>query len=211
MNVHDTSHQFAFYSDLLHVILAERHRDIVEIADIELVHRMLTVLRLQRSDRIILFNSSHHVIATIVQADVRKSITIQIHEIIENKKLQPQIQWLLPLLKKEAFEEALYSLTELGAQVIQPMLTQKSIRLFGERETSRCQKIMRAAAEQSKQFVIPELLPIIPLDVWLMRKANLTSMKIFLMLKVFHSNSSLQWSSNKSRTLLSHALAPKVI
>lgn len=86
----------------------------------------------------------------------------------------------MPLLKREAFEEALYSLTELGAHTIQPLLTKKTVRLFGaEREMTRCQKILRAAAEQSKQFVIPTLLPIIPLDLWLLKPSLPDTIKIF--------------------------------
>lgn len=180
MNIQDTAHQFAFYFEKMDSIRQEKHKDVHHIIDPELVYRIISVLRLERHDRIILFDSRHHLYATIIDAEVKKSVTIQIQEIRENKQLKPTIHWLLPLLKREAFEEALYTLTELGAQTIQPLLTQKTVRFFaGEREMVRSQKILVAAAEQSKQFVIPLLQPIIPLDVWLLKSQHPDSAKIF--------------------------------
>lgn len=179
MKLHEAAHQFAFYYEKVNEIW-RAHLDMHQIFDLELVHRIITILRLERNDRIILFNSSHHVDATIMQIDSKKSIAIQIHRIEANKQLLPVIHWVLPLLKREAFEEALYTLTELGAQSIQPVLTQKTGRFFGgERETTRSQKILRAAAEQSKQFVIPVLQPIIPLEVWLLKSQPPDTLKIF--------------------------------
>lgn len=180
MQAYDTAHQFAFYSDAVAIIMRDSRIDVYQITDPELIYRIVSVLRLERSDKIILFDSGHHVLATIVHIDAKKSVTIQIHEIMPNKALTPTIHWLLPLLKREAFEEALYTLTELGAQSIQPVLTQKTVRFFGgDKEIVRCQKILRAAAEQSKQFIVPLLQPIIPLDIWLMKSAAPLVMKIF--------------------------------
>lgn len=180
MQQYDATHQFAFYCESVNAIRREARLDLHQLTEPELVYRIITILRLERNDRIILFDNQHHVFATIVGIDSKKSITVQIHEIAPNKQLAPTIHWLLPLLKREAFEEALYTLTELGAQTIQPVLTQKTVRFFGaDRETIRCQKILRAAAEQSKQFSIPVLQPIIPLDIWLMKSQVPTVAKIF--------------------------------
>jgi 16S rRNA (uracil1498-N3)-methyltransferase len=180
MQVYETAHQFAFYTELVTSIVRDSHADLFPITDPELVYRIIAVLRLERNDNIILFNTTHHILAAIVQIDAKKSVTIQIREIVPNKVLTPTIHWLLPLLKREAFEDALYTLTELGAQSIQPILTQKTVRFFGgEKEIVRCQKILRAAAEQSKQFVVPLLQPIIPLDIWLMKAHAPNTIKIF--------------------------------
>ncbi len=180
MKPFDTTHQFAFYLEKVGALRGEAHAELHHISEPELVHRIVSVLRLERTDKIILFDSNYHIVASIVQIDATKSIAIQVHEIVENKQLTPYVHWLLPLLKREAFEEALYTLTELGAQSIQPLLTQKTIRFFGgDREISRCQKIIIAAAEQSKQFVLPILQPIIPLDIWLMKSVPPATTKIF--------------------------------
>lgn len=179
-SMHDTAHTFAFYSDAVRTIRQQIHFDSHQIADPELIHRIATVLRLSKGDSVIFFDSDYHVKATIVGFDSKRSITIQLHEIIANKRLTPSIQWLLPLLKREALEDALYSLTELGATSIQPLLTTKTTRSWGgEKEIVRYERIMIAAAEQSKQFIIPQLHPIIPLDIWLMKQHSPLSAKIF--------------------------------
>ncbi len=150
------------------------------IQDPELVHRIGTVLRLEKGEEIVLFDVSHHWIATIIDIDPRRSVTIHFHDIHQNKRLSPAIDWLLPVLKREAFEEALYTLTELGATSIQPVLTQKTQRVWaGEKEEVRCKKIMIAAAEQSKQYALPEIQPIIPLEMWLMKAQSPLTMKLF--------------------------------
>lgn len=180
IKAYDTTHQFAFYSETVSAIMREPGIDVYHITEPELVYRMVSVLRLDRSDKIILFDNNQHILATIVAVDGKKSVTVQLHEIVPNIPLTPTIHWILPLLKREAFEEALYTLTELGAQSIQPVLTQKTIRFFqGDREMLRSQKILRAAAEQSKQFIVPFLQPIIPFDMWLMKSHNPSLIKIF--------------------------------
>ena len=86
----------------------------------------------------------------------------------------------MPLLKREAFEEALFSLTELGVSSIQPIITQKTTRFWGgEREIVRSVKMLLSAAEQSKQFVIPKLHPLIPLDLWILRVQSVPTSKLF--------------------------------
>lgn len=181
MNILESTHQFALYYEPVSIIVQEAQREIHHIVDSELVHRIVSILRLEKNDRIILFNSSYHIFATIVGYESKKSVTVQIHEIEHNKQLLPVIHWVLPLLKRDAFEAALYTLTEMGAQSVQPLLTQKTVRFFGgDKEIVRCKKILIAAAEQSKQFVLPELKPIIPLDIFLLKAQAPNSMKFFL-------------------------------
>ncbi|MBA3536704.1 MAG: RNA methyltransferase, partial [Tatlockia sp.] len=51
---------------------------------------------------------------------------------------------------------------------IQPLTTRKTGRSWGdEKELQRAQKILVAAAEQAKQFVVPVLLPVFSLELWL--------------------------------------------
>lgn len=174
------THQFALYYEPVAVIVQERRQDIYHITDPEMVHRIVTILRLEKSDKIILFNTAYHVFATITGFEPKKSVTIEVNSVEHNKQQIPVINWVLPLLKRDAFESALYTLTEMGVQSIQPVLTQKTIRFFGgDREVSRCKKILIAAAEQSKQFVLPELQPIIPLDLWLLKSQAPSAVKIF--------------------------------
>ncbi len=174
------SHEFAFYSPVVSSIKKEACLEIYYLNDPELIHRIGAILRLEKGDEIVLFDNHFHVKATIISFDGRRSIALQLHELEKNKVLSPTIQWVLPLLKREAFEEALYSLCELGATSIQPVLTKKTTRFWaGEKEEVRAQKIMIAAAEQSKQFVVPFIHPIIPLDLWLVQESPRGAIKLF--------------------------------
>ena len=174
-------HQFAFYTSLVtHIVEKGLRADIYEITDVELVHRISSVLRLNKGDTIILFDNQYHSVASILGIEPKKSVTIEIHALEVNVPLAPSIMWILPLLKREAFEEALYTLVELGVQAIQPVLTRKTSKAWwSEKDSGRSRKIMIAAAEQSKQFILPHLMPLIPLDIWLARPHNPNSVKLF--------------------------------
>lgn len=180
MKTYDCAHEFAFYSEAVQHMHSESTLDMFELTEPELVHRITFILRLSRGDRLVLFDRLHHVRATVVNIELKKSVLLQINAVEQNKRLTPAIHWLLPLLKREAFEEALYSLTELGVSSIQPIITQKTTRFWGgEREIVRSVKMLLSAAEQSKQFVIPKLHPLIPLDLWILRVQSVPTSKLF--------------------------------
>lgn len=174
-------HQFAFYTPVVSSIVERGLReDIYEITEPELVHRISSVLRLNKGDTIILFDTHYHSVASILGIQPKKSIAVEIHAVEANVPLTPSITWLLPLLKREAFEEALYTLVELGVHVVQPVLTRKTSKVWwSEKEVGRSRKIMIAAAEQSKQFIFPLVMPLIPLDIWLAKPQNPRTIKLF--------------------------------
>ncbi len=67
---------------------------------------------------------------------------------------------MLPLLKREAFESALYTLCEMGATSIQPLITQKSRTNWdSEKDFARVLTTMRAAAG-TKIFFDPAGMPL---------------------------------------------------
>jgi 16S rRNA (uracil1498-N3)-methyltransferase len=176
----DNSHVFAFYTELVSTLLSSAQQNVYPLHDPELVHRLAVVVRMQKGDTLVLFDTQSHIIARIVSFEGRKVVLVEVLEIHKNRELHPEIQWVLPLLKREAFETALYTLTEMGATSIQPVITQKTARLWGgEKEAMRSKKIMIAAAEQSKQFALPTLYPIIPFELWLLKNYGPTTAKIF--------------------------------
>jgi len=149
-------HEFALYFDQLSLLLADKHLgDNLRLINADLIHRITHVLRLQSTETIILFDSSIH-------ARIRLSVLSKKHieAILLNKSLnvvlKPSITVLLPILKRDAFEQAIYSCIELGANEIQLLEVQKAHRSFDEKkEVHRLHNIMVAAAEQSKQFALP--------------------------------------------------------
>ena len=132
----------------------------------DLLHRCKNVLRLKPGQQVIIFDNSHQSLATI-QEYQKKSITVLLEDKVPLVGLKPEIHWLLPLLKREAFEHSLYSLCEMGATSIYPVVTAKTCRSWGsEKEYARAQTIMIAAAEQAKQFVVPKIHPVTELLQW---------------------------------------------
>ncbi len=152
------SHEFTLYLPSISDWHAQQQK---KVTDEDVIRRIVTILRLSQGEEIIFFNEHTHVRAEIVTID-KKFITLAVLEKFNNKKIHPALHWLLPILEKEAFEEAIYNLTAMGATSIQPIITQKVKRSFGkDKELERIHRIMIAAAEQSKQFILPELRPLV--------------------------------------------------
>jgi len=132
------------------------------ISDKTLIQRLIRVLRIQPDEEFILFNQQEHIYCSLVTAD-QKSMTLRIIKKEKNTILTPHITVLLPVLKRAALEEALYLVTELGAQEIQLITTDKTTKQQSL-DIERAQRIVIAAAEQSKQFAFPQVIQPIPLD-----------------------------------------------
>jgi 16S rRNA (uracil1498-N3)-methyltransferase len=158
----DTAHAFALYYPLLSSVDSSGNVKLF-IEDQEYIHRIATVLRLDAGDTILLFDRLRNCSATIVFVS-KKRIEVHVANIKNNVILSPEITILLPLLKRDAFEQALYACVELGATSVQLIITDKMQKNWqGKKDYERAQAIMIAAAEQSKNFALPQLLE--PLDL----------------------------------------------
>lgn len=153
-----SKHEFAFYSSGLTETLEKSQKNQgLRLTDEVLVRRIGQVLRLQVEEHCILFDQSHHA-QVVVKSITKKYIDVTVQRIRLNTIFEPSITVLLPLLKREALEEALYSCVELGATEIQLVLTEKVQRGWGgAKEAQRLENVMIAAAEQSKNFAFPKL------------------------------------------------------
>jgi len=169
-------HMFAFYYPAV-AQLQYTQGELCVVNDRVLSHRIMHVVRLRPDDCFTLFDQHIHmdcVLKDISEKSVRFSVTSYACNTVYN----PQITLLLPLLKKEAFQEALYAATELGANTVQLVTTQKTQRGFGgAREFERIDRILQAAAEQSKNFSYPKVLDPIPWEQVMSRYEE--SKKIF--------------------------------
>ncbi len=142
-------HQFALHIKDLPLLNQEK---IYTIEDADLVHRIVHVLRLKIDALLMLFSHTHKVQATITCL-TKRTVTVKIIECTPTKNLSPRITVFLPMLKRTALEEALYSCTELGAQDIQLIYTTKTPHsTVTEKEVERYERISIAAAEQSKNY-----------------------------------------------------------
>jgi 16S rRNA (uracil1498-N3)-methyltransferase len=131
----------------------------IELLDADTVHRIRSVLRLEIGDELMLFDGRQQYKCQITAIN-KKTVSLSLASTEQSAQLSPSIIVLLPLLKREAFERMLYACVELGANVVQPVITEKSQRVWrNEHDLERVRSIMIAAAEQSKQFAIPEIQP----------------------------------------------------
>lgn len=147
-------HEFALYNPLLSEKTEEKFLHIVEK---ELVHRISRILRLNPKDSLVLFDKTRHAEAVITSID-RDSVTLEMNKFFDNTPAMPQLIMQLGLLKREALEQTVESLTVFGVNKIQLFISEKVSRKWGgPKEFERLERIMIAAAEQSKQFVLPQL------------------------------------------------------
>ena len=153
-------HEFAlFYEPLSQT----KPSEIIQLDDPDLVHRITHVLRLSAYDSLVLFNQHINAFCTL-QKIHKKGVELSYETSQQNNVYVPEITLLIPLLKREALEESLYSAVALGATCIQLITTEKSTTWQGQKEYDRLQRIMIAAAQQSKNYAFPKLITPCPLE-----------------------------------------------
>ena len=125
--------------------------------DSDIIQRCERVLRLQEGEELILFNDTHYTPARIT-AIKKKEIHFSLESMHLIGALLPAITYLLPLQEKDQWEEALYKFAVLGVTTIVPVITENSRTSWGApKDYERAHRIFIAAAEQSKQFKLPQL------------------------------------------------------
>lgn len=156
---HNNKHEFAFYLENTSSITRSLSVGNELVIDDKIIyHRISHVLRLNTDDIFFIFDHSQHIKFQLQHFEKKRYITGKIVEKNKNKILKPTIEFWLPLLKKDNFEMALYTLVELGVQSIQPVITEKSQPVSDlQKRYTRYQKIILSAAEQSKNFAFPIL------------------------------------------------------
>lgn len=117
--------------------------------------RIVTILRCSVGSTIIIFDRAYHLECEI-RAITKKEIQCIIVKKTSNNHNLPEIRCIIPLLKREALETLIDSLTQLGATSIELISTQKTHRSkIDQKELDRLERIVGAAAEQSKNYRFP--------------------------------------------------------
>ena len=148
-------HLFALYVPELqkHIELNKKY---IRIKDKDLFHRIAHVLRIQKDESVHLFDRQHNTIAKLKDFEKKDTVIFSFDAMQTNKTYSPTLQVVLPVLKKDALEQAVNNATQLGANHIQLVTTEKTQRKWhGAKELERLEKIIIAAAEQSKNFCFP--------------------------------------------------------
>ncbi len=143
-------HQFAVY--VAGLVAFKFFNGRCKITDPDLVHRISKVLRLEIGEELVLFDQYKAITCQVVEVG-RKEIVLELLLEQVHKLFKHRVIMALAVLKKEHFEQALYSCVELGATEIWPIMFQKSGPLH--LNAQRLQTILVSAAEQSKNFNLP--------------------------------------------------------
>jgi len=160
-----SKHEFAFFYQDLSDLLQD-DIDITLVSD-DLYHRFKHVLRIKQDDRVILFNQKEHIVFTFATFQGKNKIQGTWSQRQLNISLKPEIIFVLPLLKIDALSDAIYSLTEVGINTIQLVTTKKTQTQYTQKLLEKLNRVAITAAEQSKNFTYPTILPSIPLSDWL--------------------------------------------
>ncbi|MCL4361564.1 16S rRNA (uracil(1498)-N(3))-methyltransferase [Candidatus Dependentiae bacterium] len=171
MKVKDQAHQFALYIKNLEQIKQKKNID-----EKDLIHRIINILRLEVNNELILFDENKNILIKLKNIN-KKNIEFDILKEEKNKKFRTKIISVLPILKRNHFEEALYNLVEIGVDEIQLVNTTKSANEFFK--IDRIKSIIVSAAEQSKNFSSSHLKNAISLDTFLSEIKKLSFPKIF--------------------------------
>ncbi len=154
-------HTFAIYvSNISALATGLKVDQELQITERDLHQRIAKVLRLKSNESVILFNDKINVELQILSKtfENKKTVFGSILKIEQNKPLSPEIILCPFLLKKSFFEDVVYTAAQMGANFICPILGEKvQAKINWEKESERLHKIMIAACEQSKNFVLPKL------------------------------------------------------
>jgi len=136
-----------------------RIQDEIEL-DLELSHRLSSVLRLEKGASLILFNNDFFEYSAIITNITRKKVTIQILERHEKNVESPlQIHLGQVISKGEKMDFVIQKSTELGVHRITPLFSERSVvhlkqdRL--DKKAEHWQKVAMSAAEQCGRTLVP--------------------------------------------------------
>jgi RsmE family RNA methyltransferase len=150
-------HEFAFYyADLSKILFTDI--DIAIVCD-DLYHRFKHVVRMQQDDTCIIFNQKERVTFMFAKLEGKNRVLGTWQNRQQNQKLTPEITFILPMLKIDALSDAIYSCAEVGITNIQLVTTHKTQTPYSEKLFDKLHRVVVAAAEQSKMYAFPTILP----------------------------------------------------
>lgn len=130
--------------------------DEVLLTDRDVIHQMITVLRLSVGDPVVLLDGSGIEFHGVIKEHIKKNLLIAKEKIKKiSKTTDVSVHLFASLIKKDKFEWVLQKATELGVTRITPIITDRTEKLSIPMD--RADKIVREAAEQCGRADIPFL------------------------------------------------------
>ena len=130
-------------------------------------HYIKNVMRLKPGDTIALFNSKNGEWSAKIVNHNKESTEFKVEKLIKSKKLENDLWLAFSPIKKNPLDMMIQKTTELGVQKFIPILSERTI--VKEINTTRLQKIIVEASEQSNRISVPEIKNLEPLKYFLDR------------------------------------------
>jgi 16S rRNA (uracil1498-N3)-methyltransferase len=131
-------------------------------------HHLGTVLRRGPGDAVRLFNPRDGEWEATIEAIRKDRARFALVAPVRPPAAEPEVRLLVAALKRDAMDWVVEKATELGATLIQPVLTQRSV--VDRANLSRLSAIARGAAEQCERLAVPVVAEAAPLhrvlDAW---------------------------------------------
>lgn len=124
-------------------------------------HRISSILRLREKEHVTLFSGqvSTEIELQSISGGKKSIVTGTVVAIKKHATQTPRITLVCGIVKDGTFEEICYTATQLGVDEIVPLITQRSYtKPYSEKDYARFTALCIAAAEQSKQIILPTLL-----------------------------------------------------
>jgi len=134
----------------------------LEISQPRLVKQLAAVLRLQKGDKIVLFDGDGMEHVAVVTSIGKKNVGMKIETSRNGIVFKKDFTLYCAILKKENFELVVQKAVELGVSKIVPIVTRHCVKKdLNEKQFLRLREVIREAVEQSEGAVIPEIMPMI--------------------------------------------------
>ncbi len=128
-------------------------------------HYLARVMRIAEGDPVILCDdATGEWLASVVQTGKRE-VTLAVERQLRERETVPDFMLCAALLKKDRFDLVLEKATELGAALIQPVITRRCV--ADKLNLDRARTIVTEAAEQCARTALPELAEPVKLDALL--------------------------------------------
>jgi len=138
--------------------------EIVETTETSLIHYLRDVLRLRPGDTVVFLDNAGWEYETVLHEVEAKRVTGQVQQRqLCSHEPRTKITLYQSMLKGSRFEWALKKATEVGVSAFVPVLSERCIvqdaTQMSQHKLERWERIIQAAAEQSRRGRMPPLLP----------------------------------------------------
>lgn len=171
----------------------------IELDDFAAQH-LARVMRIKAGDKVNVFNSTGEYISEIVQASKKTVRALLIEKLDIHSESPLHTTLLQAVTRRERMDFSIQKATELGVNVIQPILTEHCVVKLdtkkAQQKLKHWQGIARHATEQSGRLSIPEIRPVCGFNESL--KIDNNSLKLIFALSASKPLSELAMTAIKS-------------